>query len=83
MRSQSHIRPWMLSSRIPRRQTMSTCAAATTATAVPAAFASSYPVRFPSTAASSHARAKRSLSYHTTMKRRIVSYTRQQAYRTL
>ncbi|KAM6485291.1 hypothetical protein HDV62DRAFT_284854 [Trichoderma sp. SZMC 28011] len=69
MRSQSHIKPWMLSSRIPRRQTTSTCAEAMTAIAVPAAFASSSPARFPSTAASSHARAKRSLSY-TTMKRR-------------
>lgn len=63
------VRKQMLSSRIPRRQTTSTCAEAMTAIAVPAAFASSSPARFPSTAASSHARAKRSLSY-TTMKRR-------------
>ncbi|KAL6794112.1 hypothetical protein J3E68DRAFT_405919 [Trichoderma sp. SZMC 28012] len=69
MRSQNHIKPWTLSSRIPRRQTMSTCAEAMTAIAVPVAFASSSPARFPSTAASSRARAKRSLSY-STMKRR-------------
>ncbi|QYS96861.1 hypothetical protein H0G86_004096 [Trichoderma simmonsii] len=58
------VRKQMPSSRIPRRQTTSTCAEAMMAIAVPAASASSFPARFPSTAASSHARAKRGLSYH-------------------
>ncbi|KAL6837301.1 hypothetical protein V8C40DRAFT_260320 [Trichoderma camerunense] len=59
------VRKQTLSSRILRRQTTSTCAEAMTAIAVLAAFASSSPARFPSTAASSRARAKRSLSYLT------------------
>ncbi|KAL7945020.1 hypothetical protein V8C42DRAFT_324342 [Trichoderma barbatum] len=73
-RSQSHIQPWTLNSRILRRQTTSTCAEATTEeAAVPAAFALLYPARFPATAAFSHARAKRSFCYTMTKRRGLTT----------